>query len=641
MAYNPANVYNPSTEWRIKKNTDGTYNAYFLEPTNIQSDTAGSYAKGGNITKSLTNLTYNQLREQGIDPNTTYSMIGTPEEYTANARYSAEDIKKGVIQAFQEFDPNNQTGWGEKINDLTTQAQTLYSQDPTRQDKIFGDVWNTFRYKPEQAQSIQTIQEQNAAAQNEADKAETTPTGNVGTTPTIQIETSKGMFIPFQGTEQEAKDYVAKGGALSYRSNVGQTESNVANVQKLYETLGLSTMGLGSQFTGTPAQVEAIKNATGGQFNITPEALTQAQTISVPEVTTTPYTSGTFANAMVAGANTSLQNLIAQLTPAETDADRQQQNLLNQMTSLVGQNAQKAADQLTQEQAAGLPALRQQFADINAQILSKTAEYNALQTENQNKPITMNSIIGNERAILNAKAADIGLLQARALGLQGQIQTAQDTVNRAIDLKYSTIQAQLEVYKAQLNALQPTLNKQEKIQAQAQQLLIDQYQQQLQDAKTEEQNIQKAMLSYIEAGGKDLNVMNQISSAPNATTAYQIMGQNAPIAPDKTEIREIGNRTLLINSVTGETIKDLGYSGPTTTKQTEEEKQIEAFKKEAGDLVTKLVTKEYTWGQAYDILKTKYPQATPDTINATLGGGIPYDQTTGKFDTKKAWGLAK
>ena len=469
MAYNPANVYNPSTEWRIKKNTDGTYNAYFLEPTNIQSDTAGSYAKGGNITKSLTNLTYNQLREQGIDPNTTYSMIGTPEEYTANARYSSEDIKKGVTQAFQEFDPNNTTGWTSQLNNLVSQAQTLYSQDPTRQDKIFGDVWNTFRYKPEQAQSIQTIQEQNAAAQNEAAKAGTTG----GTTPTIQIETSKGMFIPFQGTEQEAKDYVAKGGALSYRSNVGQTESNVANVQKLYETLGLSTMGLGSQFTGTPAQVEAIKNATGGQFNITPEALTQAQTISVPEVTTTPYTSGTFANAMVAGANTSLSNLISQLTPAETDADKQQQNLLNQMASLTGDLAQKSADQLTQEQAAGLPALRQQFADINAQILSKTAEYNALQTENQNKPITMNSIIGNERAILNAKAADIGLLQARALGLQGQIETAQNTVDRAIDLKYSTIQAQLEVYQAQLNALQPILNKQEKIQAQAQQLLID------------------------------------------------------------------------------------------------------------------------------------------------------------------------
>jgi len=269
---------------------------------------------------------------------------------------------------------------------------------------------------------------------------------------------------------------------------------------------------------------------------ITPEKLTKETPISLPGATPSGLDQ---AGSMIAGATTSLAEIIKSLTPPETETEKKQQTLLDQMASLVGENAKRAADQLTSEQSAGLPQLRQQFADINAQILSKSAEYDALAKSQEGKPITMNSIIGAERAILNAKASDIGLLQARAQGLQGQIETAQNTVNRAIDLKYSTIEAQLGVYQAQLNALQPTLNKEEKIAAQAQQLLLDQRKEAIAAQKAEETKVQNLVLEAIGAGVTDQNILSKISSAKSFNEAIKvagpILGAKAALENQKTQ----------------------------------------------------------------------------------------------------------
>ncbi len=234
------------------------------------------------------------------------------------------------------------------------------------------------------------------------------------------------------------------------------------------------------------------------------------------------------ADSFVAGVtayNQTLQNYITQLSAPPTEAENQQQDILNKIMGLTGQEAGKGAEQLAQEQAQNIPVLKAQLSDINGQILTKTAEYNALQVENQNKPITMNSIIGNERAILNAKAADLGLLTARAQAITGNLQTAQDTANRAVDLKYSTIEAQLNVYQAQLNVLQPILNKEQKILAQAQQMMIDERNQAIADAKTAEKNqtnyLLDLMSKYPDAGISLSDTIAQAQSKLANSRIYQ------------------------------------------------------------------------------------------------------------------------
>lgn len=338
----------------------------------------------------------------------------------------------------------------------------------------------------------------------------------------------KGIPIGLQNAPTTQPKYVSsyKGNSVQdFLTSAGQDGSYAARA-KLAAELGITGYkGSEQQNLALLAKLRGATSATPAGTPPTPSSGLTTESLQSASGVTLPGANGdggaANANAMVAGANASIAEIIKSLTPAETEADKKQQTLLDQMTSLVGENAKKASDQLTAEQSAGLPQLRQQFADINGKILTQSAEYNVLLAANANKPITMNSIIGNERAILNAKAADIGLLTAQSQALQGQIETAQNTVNRAVDLKYSSIAAALDVYQAQLNALQPILNKQEKLQAQAQQIYLENQRQALADVKNKEKEINNLVMQASLAGATPAQI-SAISNAKDVASATQL-----------------------------------------------------------------------------------------------------------------------
>ncbi len=230
------------------------------------------------------------------------------------------------------------------------------------------------------------------------------------------------------------------------------------------------------------------------------------------------------ADATIAGGKASIDSIMQEFTPQVSETQQKAQGVNDLIASLTKDLENKGVDQLSTEQSAGIPELKTQFAEINSLMSTRLAEYNALLSQNKNKPVTMSSIIGSERAILDAKASDIGLLQAQAEGLKGRIQIAQDTANRAVDLKYSTIEARLNTYEAQLRALEPTLSKEEKQQALAQQVLLDQKKQEIADKKEKEKSIQNAMMDYFNAGGTDTKVTNAISSAKTVEEAQRLAG---------------------------------------------------------------------------------------------------------------------
>lgn len=257
---------------------------------------------------------------------------------------------------------------------------------------------------------------------------------------------------------------------------------------------------------------------------ITTESLQPAGGVKLPGATPGLDEAG----ASVAGSSAAMAEILKSLTPPETEADKKQQSILDQMAGLVGEQGNMGADTLAAEQQAGIPELRKQIASLNGEIQTKLAEYKVLETANQGKPITMASIIGNERQILNAKAADIGLLTARATALNGNLEAAQQNVDRAIGLKYATIEARLNTYQAQLNALMPTLNKEEKQQALAQQVLLDREKQAIADKKDKEKQIQSVMLQAVEAGITDQSILGKISAASSIENAISLLGQYAP-----------------------------------------------------------------------------------------------------------------
>lgn len=243
-----------------------------------------------------------------------------------------------------------------------------------------------------------------------------------------------------------------------------------------------------------------------GTQAITSEQLQPASSINLPTIPTIDN-----SGAMVAGA-TATSDYIKNLYP-ETEGSKLNQTFLNDIVSLTSDYGQKGADQLKAEQDAGIGTMKQEYADLSGQIATKTAEYNALQTaedklvtskEGQGRGLTLSDISGQQGAIRrqflaekNAKASEIGLIQAQAQAKQGQISQAQATVDRSIDLKYSTIENQLKVKQAQLEALKPYLDKEEKILAERRQVILDREAQDLADKKAAEKQKTDAVLNLM------------------------------------------------------------------------------------------------------------------------------------------------
>lgn len=229
----------------------------------------------------------------------------------------------------------------------------------------------------------------------------------------------------------------------------------------------------------------------------------QPQTpLQVPTATPRP---DSLAPAVASATQTSksLQDYIKELTPPATETSNQYNALADQISQLLPGLGGRGEAQLSAETAAGLPEQKKRLADINAQLLTKVAEVTKSDTayeqlianlENPNNAqqlgIPMSAIIGQQAQVRkaqlaehNSKAADLGLLQAYALGLQGQVQAAQEGVNRAIDLKYQDRESELNLKMQQLSILEGKLNKEEAITKQALERKYAEEQQKLEEEK--------------------------------------------------------------------------------------------------------------------------------------------------------------
>jgi len=301
-----------------------------------------------------------------------------------------------------------------------------------------------------------------------------------------------------------------------------------------------------------------------------------------------------------------LQDYADSLTLEKTETQEQRDEIGEAMSDLLGQQANKATDQLDAEEARNLPQLKADYASLNTQIRTRLAEYNSLKVDIENRPITMSSIIGQQAQVEKKKLAEIGLLQARASGLAGEIDTAQAQADRAIDLKYSTQETTLKIYQAQLDLLKDTIGEERQVLLTAQQAMLDAEKQRVQDLKDNEKTVQNIALQAL-ANGADSSLVGQIQRANDAVSATQIAGDLAfkngwsyvatPAERDrliaqgyeitqsggrtyvrqpqledkKTSVQTVGGRKVLIDTQTGETIKDLGSSktpgsGTGTTK---------------------------------------------------------------------------
>lgn len=247
---------------------------------------------------------------------------------------------------------------------------------------------------------------------------------------------------------------------------------------------------------------------------ITVDSLQPVQPIKLPTPVPAPSVADTLVSS-ISNTPQTISDYITSLTPPQTEADKTQQTILDRIAELTGQGAGKQQSLAQERINQGIPELQRQLQDINNQITTgnaayaKTvADYNLLNANlGGNQSVETKAVLAAQQAGLArnfeaqkaSKAAELGMLAARAQALSGNINTALQIAQNAVDAKYSPIEDELKIREAQLNALAPTLNKQEKTIALAQQAKLQQDQQDLADKKAaQKENISLALTAGIQ-----------------------------------------------------------------------------------------------------------------------------------------------
>lgn len=309
-----------------------------------------------------------------------------------------------------------------------------------------------------------------------------------------------------------------------------------------------------------------------------PTQATGAQNLTIPQ----PTNSMVQADATVAGAGQTTKGLdsyIQELTPKETSLDKQNKSLSDSLHSLYGLDTGKAKATLEEEGKAGLPDLKKRYADLNSQILTKTAEYEKMFSSlDTQSGVTTAVATAQQNGLRRSQAADIGLLQARALGLQGQMNAAQDAVERAINLKYQGIEEEITAKERQMKLIEPMLTREQQKVANAQQLKLQDERERIVEEKSKAKiNLTLAIESGVKTRFANKNgeffeansgvafpdTVSFLKAAGVSTfaEAYQrglVTDITPPVAEIDTQVITANGRSLLINTQTGETIRDLG-----------------------------------------------------------------------------------
>jgi hypothetical protein len=203
-----------------------------------------------------------------------------------------------------------------------------------------------------------------------------------------------------------------------------------------------------------------------------------------------------------------LQN---QQTQAQQLLQAQQSGKNTEIENLMKTLGGQGQEQLSLEQQIVNP-LQSQITDIMGQFGVKQAEYQNLLQQYEKaktnieagagaKGLTTSAVMGQQGAIdrakasdLNVRASEMGILQAQALALQGKADLAQKQIDRAVDLKYKSVENELKIKQFQLDQIKENLTAEEKKKYDAQQYALKKEEARVAEQKATESAIQKMLL---------------------------------------------------------------------------------------------------------------------------------------------------
>lgn len=365
----------------------------------------------------------------------------------------------------------------------------------------------------------------------------------------------------------------------SYLASSGQQFSQ-ANIKSLADSKGVAgyigTDAQNKQLAGL-LQPTPLAATMPVSTNVNANNLIQSNPIQLPS---TPV-----SNVPVVPVSTPDRILNQMGIDEQTNTQVVQKDIIGKkLEALMGLTGESAALAAEQEKA-GVARLKGELQNINSQILTKQAEIqqddiqliSKMRAEERRDTLLPFAQMGQAKiqgdaAIYRAlKTSEIGVLNATAIAKQGDIQLAKETAQEAVDVKFAPYKEQIKQYDAILEAISPLLSRDEKIQAQKQQIRGQVAMKEIDKEAANDKQLND-MLIQASSQNAPASLVAKAKLAKTPSEAAMILGQYAgdyyktellknQIATEKAQRAKIYNDTSIANQK-AETITDINQFDP-------------------------------------------------------------------------------
>jgi hypothetical protein len=245
----------------------------------------------------------------------------------------------------------------------------------------------------------------------------------------------------------------------------------------------------------------------------------------------------------------------------DTPLDTQFKTATTTEAGLEGELAGQTAFQTAQEQANDIGGKKATVTDLTTQLNNLKAAGDQIPLQFQNDAAGRGETVGGLGS-LQASATRNNTIQqlgvsAMLNAANGNLASAQDQVTAAVKAKFDPIQAELDAQKAQLEAITPLLDAEEKKQAAVQAEQLQERQTAITQQQDDQKTIYQTMLAAAQNGADSVTLRN-IQNATTPDAAIAAAGKS--LVKPNTQVVNANGRVLLVDQTTGKTIADLGTS---------------------------------------------------------------------------------
>lgn len=275
-----------------------------------------------------------------------------------------------------------------------------------------------------------------------------------------------------------------------------------------------------------------------------PTSLTQSQIQNTSTIGTNPMPTQYDPNSFVNGSKAYFDQVMKDYQSSQEQAAKLQEQQFNQrgtISKLMETIGGKGTDYQSQLDQLGVNENTTKLQDLNAQIASANAAFNkqVVGLEGQGRGITT-GILGNQESLIRRQqAAEVGALTSMAQAVQGNIELAYQTADKAIQMKYEPLENELKQQLQQLDFIYQDLSSAEKKKADAQATLLNERLRLIDEQKTNENQITQIALEAAK-NGADVNTLNKIRNSKTVGEAIANSGTSLSNVAGKYSVQQIG-----------------------------------------------------------------------------------------------------